>query len=479
MTGKFNPVLRLSATELIVEFKAKRLSPSQVLALCLERVAQCNESIRAICTPNENASLAALKSDRRYSGHGEIRPLEGVPFVVKDVIQTKGIRTTFGSKIFETNIPEEDAVSVERLLSAGAVLLGKANTPEFAHDVFTNNKMFGATRNPRNAAYTAGGSSGGTAAAIAAGMAPIGLGTDLGGSIRVPAAMCGIVGLRATTGRVPVWPSDFGWDTLVAHVHGPMTRSVEDIGLMMSILAGPDARDPSSLPSEAIDWIGASKGTTSLKGRRIAFSADLNGVVPVDDEIADLAREALGVFREQGCSIHEACFDATSLFGVMAGTRGYGMVARYTQLVEKHREMMAPHMIGQVEDALKLDIRAVTDAERARTTYWHSFRRFMENYDYFITPVIGATAWKIDEPLPTIVGGRTVNKFYDAFRLPYAFSIIGVPAIAVPTRETSKGLPVGIQIIGQRFTEARVLEAASSYLRSKPEWVTDPAKTCN
>lgn len=469
-----SPLWAKTASELVSDYRAGRYRPTDVLAACLERVRALNDQIRAICTLNPDAERAAREADDRIKEGGELRPLEGVPFVVKDVIVTKGLRTTFGSRIFENYVPEEDAISVERLLRAGGILLGKSNTPEFAHDVFTHNKLFGATRNPRNTAYTAGGSSGGTAAAIASGMAPIGLGTDLGGSIRVPSAMCGLVGLRPSTGNIPVYPADFGWDTLVAHVHGPMARSVRDIGLMMAVLSGPDARDPSCLPGYGRDYVDAAGGRRTLEGRRVAFSRDLNELVPVEPEIADLAAEAVKTFEQLGCTVVEDCFDASDLFEIIAGTRGFGMVGRYAGLLERHREMMAPHLVNQVEDATKLNLRILTDAERARTSYWHRFRRFMERYDYLVTPVIGAPAWRIGDPLPTEVGGKPVKKFYDAFRLPYAFSLIGVPAIAVPTRETHAGLPTGIQIVGHRFADEAVIEAAAAYLDRHQDWVFDP-----
>lgn len=464
-----------SAVELIDDFKSGLARPSEALAACLARVEAWNDELRAVCTLNPGAEAAALESDRRYTSGLGIRPLEGVPFVVKDVIQTKGLRTTFGSRIFADNVPDEDAISVERLMNAGAVLLGKTNTPEFAHDVFTHNQLFGVTLNPRNTAYTAGGSSGGTAAAVAAGMAPIGLGTDLGGSVRVPCAMCGLIGLRPTTGRIPVYPAEFGWDTLVAHVHGPMTRSVADVGLMMAVMAGADERDPACLPVVDDDYSAAGAGHRDISGRRFAVSRDLNGIVPVEPEIGDLAVEAARSFETLGCTVEEDCFDASDLFEIMAGTRGFGMVGRYAGLLEKHRELMAPHLVNQVETALDLDIRRLTDAERKRTVYWHKFRTFMERYDYLITPVVGTPAWRIGEPLPTEIGGRPVNRFYDAFRLPYAFSVIGVPAIAVPMRETSAGLPVGIQVIGHRLDDQGVIEVAAAYMKMHRDWVIDPA----
>ncbi len=461
-------IIDRTASDLTVDYAQKRATVPDVIDALLKRIETTNPKINAVCTINSSARRAAEESQRRLSRKQDVRPLEGIPFVVKDVIQTKGLRTTFGSKIFEDHVPDEDAISVERLLAAGGILLAKVNTPEFAHDVYTNNRIFGPTRNPLNLDYTAGGSSGGTAAAIRAGMAPVGLGTDLGGSIRVPAAMCGIIGLRPSAGRVPVYPADFGWDTLVTHVHGPMSRNVEDIGLLMDVLAGPDDRDPSSLPRQKQDYREAASGHRSIKSRRVAFSRDIAGLVPIEPEIADLGAVAAGAFTQLGCRVDEACFDPKGLYEIIAGTRGFGMVGRYAHLL-KHRDLMNPHLVTQVDAALKLDAKSLADAERLRTIYWHNFRRFMEGYDYLITPVIGAPAFKVGEPLPTHVGGKPVAKYYDAYRFPYAFSLLGVPAIAIPCGSTKAGLPVGIQIVGHRFSEESLLEAAAAYMQAKPD----------
>jgi amidase len=243
-----------SAVDLAVEIAKKRVSATEVVRTFLERIERVNPAVNAVCALNPRALDEAAACDRRLASGEPPRPLEGVPFVVKDIIENAGLRTTFGSAIYRDHVPAEDALAVQRLKAAGAILLGKTNTPEFAHDVNTTNQIFGTTRNPWNLRATAGGSSGGTAAALAAGMAPLGLGTDLGGSIRIPSAFCGTVGLRPVPGRVPVYPADFGWDRLVAHVQGPMARTVEDCAATLAVLSGPDDRDPSSLPGPVHDY---------------------------------------------------------------------------------------------------------------------------------------------------------------------------------------------------------------------------------
>jgi amidase len=378
--------------------------------------------------------------------------------------------------IYEHHVPDEDTVSVARLRAAGAILVGKTNTPEFAHDVNTTNKIFGTTRNPWNLRTTAGGSSGGTGAAIAADMAPIGLGTDLGGSIRIPAAFCGISGLRPVPGRVPVYPSDFGWDTLVEHVHGPMARGVADLGLVLAALAGPDDRDPSSLPVPVHDYAAAARGERSLAGRRLAFTRDLGGLVPVDPEVASLTREAARVFEGLGCVVDEACFDTADLRDIIAGTRAFGMVARYADRLEKFKDQMTAQLVNQVTDALRLDVRTITRAERLRTVYWQRVRAFLERHDYILTPTVGVPAFHIDRPLPSEIGGVPVARFYDVFLTTYAFSVTGLPVASVPCGFTAAGLPVGLQIVGRRLREDLVLEAAGAYAVARPQLFARPSR---
>ncbi|MGH7278120.1 MAG: amidase [Candidatus Rokuibacteriota bacterium] len=468
-------ITRRSASDLAADIGRRKLGAADVVAAFLQRIERLDPAVNAVCTRNERALAEAEACDRRLRAGERPRPLEGVPFVVKDILPTRGMRTTFGSMIFEHHVPDEDAVAVERLRAAGAILLGKTNTPEFAHDVNTTNRIFGTTRNPWNLGATAGGSSGGTAAAVAADMAPIGLGTDLGGSIRIPSAFCGTVGLRPVPGRVPVYPSEFGWDTLVEHVHGPMTRTVEDCGLMLAALAGPDDRDPSSLPAEPHDYVEAARYAGRLDGRRVAYTRDLNGLVPVDPEVARLTAAAARSFEQLGAVVEEACFDLADVREIVAGTRGFGMVGRYADRLDVHRDRMTDQLINQVSDALRLDVRTIARAERLRTAYWHRVRAFLERYDYILSPTVSVPAFRLDQPLPTEIGGVPVERFYDVFLMTYAFSITGLPAMSVPCGLTSRGLPVGLQIVGRRLREDLVLEAAAAYARACPQHFQPPA----
>jgi amidase len=244
---------------------------------------------------------------------------------------------------------------------------------------------------------------------------------------------------------------------------------------MLAALAGPDDRDPSSLPAEPRDYVEAARYAGRLDGRRVAYTRDLNGLVPVDTEVARLTAKAARSFEQLGAVVEEACFDVADVREIIAGTRGFGMVARYADRLDAHRDRMTAQLINQVTDALKLDVRTITRAERLRTAYWHRVRRFLERYDYILTPTVSVPAFRLDQPLPTDVGGVPVERFYDVFLTTYAFSITGLPAMSVPCGLTSAGLPVGLQIVGRRLREDLVLEAAAAYARVCPQHFQPPA----
>lgn len=467
-------IVTQSASWIAQRVSNKSLSCCEVMEAFLEHIGELNPVLNAICTLNNQAMDQAHEADQRLALGQPPRPLEGVPVLVKDILHTKGIRTTFGSRIREHYVPEEDALSVERLKNAGAIVLGKTNTPEFAHDINTNNLIFGTTRNPFNVNVTAGGSSGGSGSAVAAAMAPIALGTDLGGSIRIPCSYNGIVGIRPTPGRVPVYPTEFGWDTLVEHVQGPMTRSVSDLGLALSVLAGPDDRDPSSLPEANCDFIAVASEQAPLHGKRIAYVGNLNGLFPLDPEVEKLTKTAALRFEQLGCIVEETSFDVSGIREIVTGTRGFGMIARYADLFDQHKDSMTQQLVNQVTNAFELDVRTIVNAERARTAYWHRVRQFLEQYDYIVAPCVGAPPFRLDEPLPTQVGGITVERYYDVYLAAYAFSVTGLPIMAVPCGLTQNGLPVGMQIIGHRLRDDSVIRAAAAYERECTENFVQP-----
>jgi amidase len=467
-------IVTKSASWIAQRVSNRSLSCCEVMEIFVGHIGELNPVLNAICTLNNQAMEQAHEADRQLALGQPPRPLEGVPILVKDTLHTKGIRTTFGSLIREHYVPEEDALSVERLKNAGAIVLGKTNTPEFAHDVNTNNLIFGTTRNPFDVNVTAGGSSGGSGSAVAAAMAPIALGTDLGGSIRIPCSYNGIVGIRPTPGRVPVYPTEFGWDTLVEHVQGPMTRSVSDLALALSVLAGPDDRDPSSLPDANCDYLSVASEQAPLHEKRIAYVGNLNGLFPLDPEVEQLTTAAALRFENLGCIVEKSSFDVSGIREIITGTRGFGMIARYADLFDKNKDNMTPQLVNQVTNALELDVRIVVNAERDRTAYWHRVREFLEQYDYIVAPCAGAPPFRLDEPLPTQVGGSAVERYYDVYLATYAFSVTGLPITAVPCGLTQNGLPVGMQIIGHRHRDDSVIRAAAAYERECPENFVHP-----
>ena len=470
-------ITSLSASQIARQVGQRKVSAREVAEAALARVDALNPTLNAVCTLNDAALDEADAVDRRLADGEASRPLEGVPVVVKDNIFTRGIRTTFGSKILEHDVPKEDSICVERLRGAGAIVLGKANTPEFAHDVNTTNPVFGTTRNPWDVNHTAGGSSGGTGSAVAGRLAPAGLGTDLGGSIRIPSSFNGLAGIRPAPGRVAFYPTEFGWDTLVAHVQGPMARTVEDVGLLLDVLAGPDDRDPMSLPAQGLDFAGAARGPADpaeLAGTRIALSIDLGGLVPVEPETEALVRGAARSLEALGCQVSETFFDNSSLAEIVFGTRGFGMIARYTERYERHRDVMTPPLINQIEAARDVDVHAIAKAERLRTDYWQRVRALLERHDFIITPAVGAPAFRLDQPLPDEVGGRKVERYYDVFLTAYTFSVTGLPAMSIPCGFASKGLPVGLQVVGPRLREDLVLRFAAWFAAAHPEHYRAP-----
>ena len=466
-------ILSLSAGRIAEQVASGELGAVEVTRCFLERIATVNPVINAVCTINQRALDDAAAVDRRRAAGAPARPLEGVPFLVKDILATRGLRTTFGSLLLEHDVPEQDAISVERMRAAGAILLGKTNTPEFAHDINTTNPIFGTTRNPWDVNVTAGGSSGGSGAAVAAAMAPLALGTDLGGSIRIPCSFNNLAGLRPSPGRVPFFPTDFGWDTLVEHVQGPMVQTVDDIGLAMAVLAGPDDRDPSSLPDDGTDF-GAATAGHGIAGARIAWAGDLDGLIPLDPEVGTMIERALRHFEHCGCHVEASCFSTAGLREIISGTRGFGMIARYAERYAAHGDRMTPQLVNQIRAAQDLSVGDVAAAERLRTDYWHRVRVFMQRHDFIVAPVVGAPPFRLDEPFPTTVGGRPVERFQDTFLSTYAFSVTGLPVMAVPCGLTRDGRPVGMQIISRRHGDAAAITLARAYERCCPELFRRP-----
>jgi Asp-tRNA(Asn)/Glu-tRNA(Gln) amidotransferase A subunit family amidase len=390
-------------------------------------------------------------------------PLHGVPISFKDLTPTAGIRTTFGSKIFEHHVPQEDAVVVERARRAGAVILGKTNTPEFGCKGVTDNRIFGHTRNPWNLERIAGGSSGGAAAALAAGLGPLAEGSDLAGSIRVPASCCGVVGLKPSIGRIPRYPVVNNWTTF--SVLGPMARTVRDAALLLSVMAGPDDRDPQSLPATGEDFARAADG--GIRGLRVAWSPDL-GYAPVDPEVRQLSGAAAKTFASLGSIVEEANPGFENPEAIFLDLSASLRAAAYGGYLAQWKDQMDPILVNRILHADKLTAADYERATHRRTALWETVRKFFERYDLLLTPTIAVAPFPIGTAFPGEIAGRPVNSPLSWIPFTFPFSLTGQPAISVPCGWTAEGLPVGLQIVGRRFADATVLRAAAAFEATCP-----------
>lgn len=455
-----------SASELVRLYRARNASPLEALQAILAQVDRVNPRVNAIVTVVRESALAeARAATRSLSRRAVLPPLFGVPVVIKDLTITKGIRTTYGSTIYANHVPSEDASVVERLKAAGAIVLGKTNTPEFGAGANTFNAVFGATRNPWNLALTCGGSSGGSAVALATGMGPIAHGTDLGGSLRIPAAFCGVVGFRTTPGLVPVYPRELAWDQL--SVHGPMARTVADTALMLSVMAGPDDRSPISYAVDTRQFVKAVR-KPSVKGWRIAWTPDLAGLIPVDGEVASVAKRAACVFRSLGASVETAAPDFSETNDIVLATRGLAMAALHADKLTQWRDQMQHGLVWNIEQGLRLTAQDIGRGEKLRTVLWHRVRSFFEKYDLLVLPTVAVKPFPVEQPYPTEINGRPLENYIQWVFLTYAITLTGLPAISVPGGFTTDGLPVGLQIVGRCRQEAAVLAAAAAFERAAP-----------
>ena len=446
----------LSAAKLSKGYAKKKFSPLDVARACLAQIAKRDGALNAMVHVDEKLALdQAAASEKRWRRGIPLSPLDGVPVVIKDLLLTKGWPTLRGSKtVSRDQVWDQDAPSVARLREAGCVFLGATTTPEFGWKGVTDSPLTGVTRNPWDVSKTPGGSSGGSAAAVAAGYAPLALGTDGGGSIRIPAGFSGIYGLKPSFGRIPAYPlSPFG---SVAHI-GPMTRSVKDSALMMNELAKPDARDWTSLPYDRVDYL--KKLGKGVKGMRIAFSPAL-GYVDVDPEIAALVADAVKVLRDLGAKVEQVdpgFADPAKCFRVLWWSGARVVVGKMT---EAQRALLDPGLADVYAQSLEITPEDYFEAVRERGVLGTQMRVFMERYDALITPTLPIAAFEAGKLSPIDDGtGKWVN--WTPFS--YPFNLTQQPAASVPCGFTTAGLPVGLHIIGKMFDDSTVLRASRAY----------------
>lgn len=467
MTDTNRDICFVPASELVRLYRARKTSPLEVMQAVLARIDAVNPAVNAYVTVARVSALAAARRATRALGRrgAPLPALHGVPVSIKDLTATKGIRTTWGSLAYRDHVPDKDDLVVERLKAAGAIVVGKTNTPEFGAGGNTFNALFGATRNPWNTALSCGGSSGGGAVAVACGMGPIAEGTDLGGSVRVPASFCGVLGLRPSPGLVPSYPRTLAWDTL--SVTGTLARTVGDVALMLSAIAGPDDRAPISYEIDTSQFTRAAKAP-SIKGWRIAWAPDLHGLLPVDEEVAAVAQSAIRVFRSLGAKVETASPDFSGMKDIVRGTRAVTMVALQADKLPGWRERLQKDLVRDIDQGLTATARDVAHSEVLRSALWQRVRAFMASRELLVLPTVAVLPFPVEQPYPTEINGKTLDDYTEWFYLTYGITLTGLPAISVPCGFTGSGLPVGLQLVGRRRQDAAVLTAAAAFEASAP-----------
>jgi amidase len=461
----------MTATEMSQRIRARELSCREVMQAHLTRIDRINPKVNAIVTqiPPEQALAAADTADKALTRGDITGPLHGLPIAHKDLVPTKDMRTTFGSRIYKDFVPVHDGLIVQRLKKSGAITIGKTNTPEFGAGSQTFNQVFGETVNPYDTNKTCGGSSGGAAVALACGMLPLADGSDMGGSLRNPGNFCNIVGFRTSPGRVPVWPRLTGWFPI--SVQGPMARTVQDVALMLSTIAGPDPHspiaiaEPGSLFTRPLD--------RDFKDVKIAWSQDL-GELPVDPRVTKVLESRRRVFEDLGCIVVEAQPDFSDADEIFKVWRAWNFELQYAELLKDHRELIKDTVIWNVEEGQKLTGPQIGKAEIKRTELYHRVREFMETHKFLICPVNQVPPFDINQRWVKEINGVRMATYIDWMKSCYYITVTGLPAISVPCGFTPEGLPVGMQIVGRHNDDFGVLQLANAFEQATRMWQRRP-----
>lgn len=447
----------LSAIELRERYRRRELSPVEVTQAVLSRIERLNPRLTAFITVTPELALAqARAAEAAYAPGNTPGPLAGIPISIKDLTPTKGIRTTRGSLLYADWIPDEDPPFVERVYAAGAVMIGKTNTPEFGWKGDSGNRLVGPTHNPWRHGRTAGGSSGGAGAAVAAGLGPLAQGSDGAGSIRIPSSFCGIFGLKPSFGLVPQYPASVMGD--LSHL-GPMTRTVRDAALLLMVTAGADARDRLSW-SSGIDYL-AALDTVNLRGLRVAWSADL-GYAPVEPVVRDTAAAAARRFAELGCQVEEAHPGLPDPWDIVDLIWASSSAGQHRDNLDQVRDRLDPGRLTVIERGLTIRGVDLAEARIRREDYYQGVRRFMERYDLLLTPTLPCTAFPAGADHPETIAGRPVS-YLSWTPFTYPFNLTGQPAATVPCGFDADGLPIGLQIVGRWHEDVTVLAAAAAF----------------
>ena len=450
----------LTAVDVLALLERREVSPVELVEAALERIAVVDGPLNAMPTLCPERALARARRIEQ-TPPPDPRPrgwLGGLPFAVKDLTDVAGVRTTYGSPIYADHVPERADLLVERLEERGGVVLGKSNTPEFGAGANTFNEVFGETVNPWNTTLTCGGSSGGSAVALASGQAWLATGSDLGGSLRTPASFCAVVGLRPSPGRIASGPRKLPFDTLT--VDGPMARTVEDAALLLDAMTGSHPEDPLALDAPARSFRDAA--ASPKLPARIAFSEDL-GLTPVDPEVRRLCRSAAERLAGEGVEVEDACpdlADAPAIFGVLrAVSFSAGLGAEY----DDHRELLKPDIQWNVEYGRSFTADDIGRAERARGVLYQRVSAFFERYDLLLCPAACVPPFEVGTRWIRELEGVTFESYVEWLRLTYAITLSACPAISVPCGFTEDGRPVGLQLVGRPRGEGELLAAAAAF----------------
>ena len=454
-------VADLSATELRRKIAEREISAVESVEACLDRIRELNPALNAIVTLNPEALDDAAALDRRMKRGEDPGVLCGLTVGVKDVTPVAGLRTTFGSPMYSDYVPKEDALVVRRLREAGAVIIGKTNCPEFAAGANTFNDVFGRTRNPWDRSKSAGGSTGGGAAALATGMIALAEGTDLGGSLRIPAAFCGVVGLRPSVGLVPIYPTDWVWDTL--QVDGPIARTAEDVGLMLQAIAGPSEYSPYVQPLEGRNFAAAA---AAARARRVAYCADIAGI-GIDPDVERVCRDAAFALERDGITVDEIELDLAEARPAFLSLRGLWFVTHMLPRLGM-RDRFGQNVANNVRSGLEVTSEEIAAAESYRGRLWHQIRQFFDRYDHLLTPCVAVPPFPVEQNYPDTIAGKPMQTYIDWIAPTFVLSLTGLPVASVPAGLDSGGMPVGLQIAGRQMGEEQVLGLAARIQRIRP-----------
>ena len=450
-----------TASKLTRLYRAKELSPVEAVTALYRHIEACEPKINAMARIVPERALALARQAEAAYLRGDARKLEGVPNTIKDLQHTKGVRTDFGSKIFEGTVPDVDAPVVTRLADAGCIMLGKSTASEFGWKGVGQSPVTGVTHNPWKHGRTSGGSSAGAAAGAAAGYGPFHQGGDGGGSIRIPAHFCGVFGLKPTHGRVPNWPMS---NNDIATYMGPITRSVADAALMLEAMAGPHPWDYTSLEAAPIDY--AANLAVDMKGKRIAYSPDL-GHARVHPDVAERVAQAVKAFEEMGATVEEVTPawgpQGTELMNFFWPT----VFAGYSRFFPEWEDKMDPGLVASIKSVQDIKLPEFMNMRSRRFSYCQAIHEFFDGWDFLLTPTVTVPAFVAEEPAPRDwTQGDGILAGWTPFSYPFNWS--GNPAASVPCGFTPDGLPVGLQIVGRRFDDLGVLQASAAFEAARP-----------